>query len=51
MHDLKRNEIMEVVKKMKEQEVFPSAIITSDSMLNINLLSALYHYNIRILMM
>lgn len=43
-----RNEIMEVVKKMKEQEVFPSAIITSDSMLNINLLSALYHYNIRI---
>lgn len=43
-----RNEIMEVVKKMKEQEVFPSAIITSDSMLNINLLSVLYHYNIRI---
>lgn len=33
---------------MKETATFPTAIITSDSMININLLSALYELNIRV---
>ena len=43
-----RDEIFAIIKEMKETATFPTAIITSDSMININLLSALYELNIRV---
>lgn len=43
-----RDEILAIIKEMKETTTFPTAIITSDSMININLLSALYELNIRV---
>ncbi|MFU1767793.1 LacI family DNA-binding transcriptional regulator [Mammaliicoccus sciuri] len=43
-----RDEILAIIKEMKESATFPTAIITSDSMININLLSALYELNIRV---
>ncbi|WP_323704144.1 LacI family DNA-binding transcriptional regulator [Mammaliicoccus sp. Dog046] len=43
-----RDELLEIITSMKKRNAFPSAIITSDSMININLLSALYALNIRI---
>lgn len=43
-----RDEILAIIKEMKESETFPTAIITSDSMININLLSALYELSIRV---
>lgn len=43
-----RDEILAIIKEMKESAAFPTAIITSDSMININLLSALYELNIRV---
>ncbi|MEB8374639.1 LacI family transcriptional regulator [Mammaliicoccus sciuri] len=43
-----RDEILAIIKEMKETAACPTAIITSDSMININLLSALYELNIRV---
>ncbi|GGI41113.1 LacI family DNA-binding transcriptional regulator [Mammaliicoccus stepanovicii] len=44
----KRDEIMTIIKNLKLTGKLPTAIITSDSMMNINLLSVLYELNIRI---
>lgn len=43
-----RNDLVEIIRDLKRKNRFPTAIITSDSMININLLSALYALNIRV---